>query len=151
MGEDALRITGIVFLVAVGLTSASCGLLPADKSRVRTVHEVLDNMNWWNGSVVKVAGFMPKCGGLNCTLFQTKREVGEFWRIIRDREAKEETPDFLSIGYNPAFDKKAKKFVGQYVIVTGKISTQCRSFTGKPQCLDRAPDIEPIDIKAMRK
>jgi hypothetical protein len=135
-------------LLALVIATSSCGLLPADKSKVRTVHEVLDNMNWWNGSVVRVQGYLPSCTGLSCTLFQTKQEQERFWQIIGDRRIKAETTDFLSIGHDPAFDRRAQGFGGQYVIVTGKISTKCRSLTGKRQCLDRAPDIEPIDIKA---
>jgi hypothetical protein len=148
LGEDALKFGAVLTLALVAITASSCGLLPTDKSKVRTVHEVLDNMNLWNGSVVKVAGYMPSCGGHDCTLFQTKREHDEFWRVIRDRKVKAETPDFLSIGYDAEFDRKAGGFAGRYVIVTGKISTKCRSLSGKPQCLDRAPDIIPVDIQA---
>jgi hypothetical protein len=105
-------------------------------------------MNWWNGSVVKVAGYMPSCAGYDCALFQTKQEHEEFSRTTRDRQSKQKVPDFLSIGSNAQFDRKARAFAGRYVVVTGKISTVCRSFSGEPQCLDRAPDIEPIDIEA---
>ena len=150
MGEDALKSARIIFFALTGIGLASCGLLPADKSKVRTVHEVLDNMNWWNGSVIRVAGYMPSCGGYDCALFQSKQEQRDFWRIISDRNSKDEAPDFLSIAHDEAFDRKAPAFAGKYVIVTGKVSTRCRSFDGEPQCLDRASEIEPTSIEAFR-
>ena len=129
------------------VVTSACGLLPADKSQVRTVQEVLDNMNRWNGSVIRVRGYMPSCGGYECNLFQTKREHEQFWRVLEGRDRNAELPDFLSIAYDPDFDRKAGKVAGQYVIVTGKISADCRTLTGKPKCLDRASDIRPMDIE----
>jgi hypothetical protein len=145
-----LRFVAIISLATVAVTASSCGLLPANKSKVRSVHQVLDNMNLWNGSVLRVAGYMPSCGGYDCTLFQTKQEHDRFWRVVNYRNSNAELPDFLSIAYDREFDRKAEKLAGRYVVVTGKISTQCRSFTGKPQCLDRASDIIPMDIEPVR-
>jgi hypothetical protein len=106
-------------------------------------------MNWWNGSVLRVVGYMPSCGSYDCTLFQSKGQYQAFQRIIADYRGKEQTPDFLSIGYDKDFDQKAAALAGGYVIVTGKVSTQCRSWSGKPQCLDRAADIAPISIEPL--
>ena len=138
----------ILCVVAAALSLSACGALPANKSKVRTVQQVLDNMNLWNGSVLRVRGYMASCGRHDCAIAQTKEDHERFWQIANDPKSKAELPDFLSIGYDPAFDRKAGKLAGRYVIVTGKISTKCRTFSGKHRCLDRAGDILPIDIEA---
>jgi hypothetical protein len=123
-----------------------CGLWPANPSRTLEVDEVLKSIHVLDGETVKVRGYMASCAGYDCGLFASEQAHKDFWRVLESRNANQETPDFLSIGYNDEFDRKAGPLAGRYVVVTGRVNDECRDVRGQPLCTDRSPDLEPIAI-----
>jgi len=99
-----------------------------------------------DGNTVKVQGYMATCGGYSCGLFASEHAHAEFWRIANDGNSKEDFPEFLSIGYDKTFDRKAGPLSRHYVVVTARVSDECRDMFGRIKCTDRASDLIPIDI-----
>ena len=118
---------------------------PIDTSRVMSVTEVLKNLDELNGKSVEVQGFMPECGAYSCVLFANEQLSKDFWRIANGPDRKVELPDFLSVGFDEAFDRKAGPLAGRYVVVRARVSNKCRP-GGVPSCTDRADDLIPLDI-----
>jgi hypothetical protein len=126
---------------------AGCGWKPApDIRRTLTIDQVIQSIHTLDGKTVKVGGYMATCGGYDCGLFSTEQASRDFWRIANDSKSKEKFPEFLSIGYDAKFDRKAGPLAGHYVVVTGQVSDRCRDTFGRIKCTDRAPDIIPNDI-----
>jgi hypothetical protein len=105
------------------------------------VHEVRQNLDELNGRTVRVAGFLPGCGGNDCSLFSNEQQVRDFGTIANDPARKRKLPEFVEIGSVPGFDEKAGPLVGHYVVVTGRVTNEC-----KGGCLDRGPDLIPAEI-----
>ena len=116
----------------------------SDSSRIMRVDEVIKHIDRLDGKTIKVSGYLFSCEGYDCGLFPNEAKFRDFGQIVNNHRGGE-LPDFLSIGYDEAFDRKAGPLAGRYVIVTGKINNDCRP-GGLPSCTDRANDIEPIDI-----
>jgi hypothetical protein len=127
--------------------ASGCGWSPPpDINRTLTIHEVLRSIHTLSGRRVKVTGYMPTCGGLECGLFASKNAYAEFWRVIDGPKSKDPLPEFLSIGFDKNFDRKAGPLAGHYVVVTGRVSDECRDTFGRFHCTDRARDLIPTDI-----
>jgi hypothetical protein len=139
VGQDALKPVAfsVLAVLAVG-----CGSKPTiDTSHTFSVSEILHNIDSLNGKRVKVLGFMPGCGGYDCSLFANEQQARDFLRIASSTGRKEKLPEFVEIGEVRGFDAKAGPFAGRYVVVTGRVTNECRQ-----GCLDRGPDLVPIDI-----
>ncbi|MFL6728277.1 MAG: hypothetical protein ACJ8FS_17450 [Sphingomicrobium sp.] len=109
------------------------------------MNEVLQNIDSLNGMRVKVFGFMPGCGVYDCSLFANEHQANDFWRIADSPERKEKLPQFVEIGSDPGFDAKSGPLTGHYVVVTGRVTNECRPHS-RESCTDRGPDLVPIDI-----
>jgi hypothetical protein len=139
MGEDALRFRAIYLLA---ILCASCNAKSVDANRTLTVAEVLQNLDALNGKQVSVAGFLPECGGYDCSLFANEQQAKDFWKIANSRDRKEKLPEFVEIGFVPGFDEKAGRLAGNYVVVSGRVTNQCHP----GECLDRGPNLIPTDV-----
>lgn len=124
--------------VAAAAATAACDRAP---DRVFSVDEVIANIDSLNGKTVRVGGFLPDCDGYNCLLYRNRSAAA------RGGEGEAE---FLGIGDDDDFDNKARPFVGDYVLITGKVDNQCRD-KGQWSCLDRGPEVHPTSIKAWRR
>jgi len=107
---------------------------------------MLKSIHALDGETVKVRGYMASCAGYDCGLFASEQAHKDFWRVVENQSGNQDLPDFLSIGYDEEFDRKAAPLMGRYVVVTGRVHDECRDLLGQPQCTDRAPDLEPIAI-----
>ena len=130
----------VLCLVVISLIGCS-SKTPIDTKRILSVDTVMQNLDELNGKDVKVAGFMPGCGGYDCSLFSTEQQAKDFWVIANDRKRKEKLPKFVEIGWVRGFDEKAAPLAGHYVIVIGRVTNECRS-----GCLDRGPNLVPASI-----
>jgi hypothetical protein len=140
VGEIALKF---VALGALAVFAVGCGSkAPIDTSRTLSVQQVLENIDSLNGRRVKVGGFLPDCGGYDCSLFTNEQQAKDFWRIANNPGRKEKLPDFVEIGSVRGFDEKAGSMAGHYVVVTGRVTNECHPH----RCTDRGPDLVPIDI-----
>jgi hypothetical protein len=147
-GVLGVRSAAILF---VALISASCGPAPP---QVLTVKEVVPRIDELNGQTVDVSGYLSACRGYECVLYRTKQDADEWKRAIAavsksKRPLPLPDPPALAIGSgtNFEFDAKAASFTNSYVVITGRITNECR-FEGKPACTDRGPDLKPTAIRA---
>jgi len=115
---------------------------PIDTKRTLSVGTVMQNLDELNGKIVKVAGFLPDCGGYDCSLFANEQQARAFWRIANNPHGKEKLPEFVEIGSVRGFDAKAGPLAGRYVIVSGQVTNEC-----KQGCTDRGPNLIPTDIE----
>lgn len=147
MTNPGLPGAGAILLLAVAGTA--CDRAP---QRVLTVEEVVPRIDELDGQTVSVAGYLSECGGYDCILHRTKADAdawdGALAALRANRRAQMPDVPFLGIGSgtNFAFDATAAPFTHGYVVITGTITNVCR-FQGKPDCLDRGPDIHPIAIR----
>lgn len=129
-------------LSGLGILLVGCSSKPPiDTNRVLSVDTVKQNLDELNGKAVKVAGFLPDCGGYDCSLFSTEQQAKNFWVIANDPHRKEKLPEFVEIGSVRGFDEKAAPLAGHYVVVTGRVTTECKS-----GCTDRGPNLIPATI-----
>ncbi|MDP8993671.1 MAG: hypothetical protein M3N07_01610 [Pseudomonadota bacterium] len=122
-----------------------------------TITDVIANIDRLNGRTVRVAGYLMECGGYECRLYrsQAEKEQGEryFRELVEQANAGRELnptvaePPFLGIGVgeNWRFDAMAEPFANSYVVITGRVTNQCRD-NGEPSCLHRTTDLEPVGI-----
>ena len=143
MGEDALKSWLPLLTLPLGILGCQAQGEP-DTSRTLGVDEALENIDRLDGKKVRISGFLYECELYDCGLFASEAKSKEFGDIVSKRR-EGELPDFLSIGYDKAFDRKAGPLAGKYVVVTGRINNDCRP-GGVPSCTDRANDIEPLEI-----
>ena len=146
MGEDALKL---FCLSLAALAVFGCKPTPEiDTARVWRVNEVLVNVDALNGKTVRVSGYLGVCEGYDCGLFQDKRHIENTDRwltSLRSGKSGDHPGDWLGVGGSPEFDATAKPFNHSYVVITARVSNQCR-FQGKPACTDRAEDLIPLKI-----
>jgi hypothetical protein len=122
-----------------------------------TITDVIENIDRLNGRTVRVAGYLGECRGYDCHLFRNPAEKARLERLFEQARAGadsgggppppvDETP-VLSIGTGDGndFDAKAGPFANSYVVITGRVTNQCR-FNGRPDCTDRGPDLQPTGI-----
>lgn len=146
-------------LLPVVLATTACGTQTPTKTM--TIDTVVADIDGLNGQTVRVFGYLPECEPMSCGLYRSKAEadqIGRSMKAIRvaldagaDDVSGIRIPSYpsLGIGEGPPwafFDLRARLAAGHYVILTGKIANKCRS-NGKPVCLDRATDLEPIAIQ----
>ena len=116
------------------------------------VRDYIVNIDRLNGRRVSVAGYLPRCGGYDCVLFERSDGVQrtEEWFAAFARTHKDpgfELPEFVGIGSAEGFDQQAARYIGRYVVITGTADNRCRDH-GKWGCTDRGPDIHPETIEA---
>ena len=157
MGEDALKVIGVLVLV---MLSSACGA-----REPLGVRETIKNIHALNGKTVRVTGYLGQCGGYDCGLFETKQDYDRLSRIMREarsggRANLDRMPDWLGIssgeldcpnpsareGCHFSVDQQAAPFQNSYVVITGKISDLCRDEQLRMGCTDRAPELTPIDF-----
>lgn len=122
-----------------------------------TVTEVIRSIDRLNGRTVRVVGYLMECGGYECRLYGSRTDKEQGDRFIdalmrnahegRRREPAGDMPSALGIGPGDdrRFDAMAAPFANSYVVLTGRVTNQCRHY-GEPACLDRSTDFEPISI-----
>lgn len=119
--------------------------------KVLTVDEVVLRINELNGKTVSVAGYLPKCGVYDCTLYRSKAEYEQLTRVraypIRSKGGSILGIPSLSVGAGRFyFDALAWLYWGRDVVITGAISNKCR-IKGH-FCLDRVGDLSPTTIRS---
>jgi hypothetical protein len=121
------------------------------------VEQVIPRIEELNGQTVSVAGYLSYCDTYHCPLFRNKEDADEWGRFIEVAQATGRRPPSvpddpmlgIGSGTNMDFDAKAAPFWNSYVVITGTITDE-RRVDGEPVCSDRAPDLEPRDIRAGR-
>jgi hypothetical protein len=132
--------------------AAACGIFAAEPP-LFTVTELVPRIDELNGKTVRVVGYLADCAGYSCDLYPREADVAVWQRAYAQlgttRRFEEPKLPVLGIGSGPAFefDRKAAPFVNSYVVITGKVTDQCR-FKGERGCTDRSPDLEPTGIAA---
>ena len=140
------------FILHLAVIGSSCGSKEAQ--RVLTVKEVEPRIDELDGETVSVAGYISRCGGYDCVLYDTKADADALARLdAADPKGRLPRPEVPAIsigsGTRVDFDPKAAPFTNSYVVITGTITNECR-FEGKPACTDRGPDLDPTTIRAGR-
>ena len=145
MRRRAAFVSGICLLAAASCGSASPPLF--------TVAELVPRIDELNGKTVRVAGYLGDCSGYECGLYPSKDDFAAWTRTIAElrkgnRPEQPRSPVLgIGTGEQSEFDSKAVPFTDRYVVITGKVSNQCRS-KGEPACTDRSTDLDPISIAA---
>ncbi len=118
------------------------------------VETVIAKIDALNGKTITVGGYLGKCAGYDCLLFANRdgeRVFSQQIAALRKAAAQGkkarwvDDPPFLGIGYDVDFDRKAAPLTHGYVMITGKVTNECR-YHGKNGCTDRATDIVPTNI-----
>jgi hypothetical protein len=167
MGEDALKFPGLL-IAAAAVSCTSC------QARQLTVEEAVKRIDELNGQTVAVAGYLADCFGYECVLYVNKKEADQataWWKQVRRGQMRREMSGplvgkyALGIGSGEyvcpdghkngpkcyfAFDKQAAPFRHGYVIITGKLTNECRH-DGEFGCLDRTTDLEPTAIRPWKR
>ena len=140
---------GATFLLTIGmLVAASCR---SASPPLLTVAELVPRIDELNGETVRVTGYLGYCGGYSCDLYPSKEDRARWERAYAElRKSKHwAMPDLPVIGIGSGeqmeFDAKAAPFNERYVVITGKVTNQCR-YKGERGCTDRSPDLEPTNI-----
>ncbi len=126
-----------------------------------TVDMVVAQIDALDGQTVRVFGYLPECAPMSCSLYRSKAEADEIDRSMKAMRlalaAGANDVSGIGMPLHPSlsigeglpwafFDVRARSAAAHYVILTGKVSKECRS-NGKPVCLDRANDLKPIAIQ----
>ena len=146
------------WLFVVAALLAGCGKSPL-LDRPVSVAEVVDNIDALNGKIVTVRGYLGTCAGSDCEIFVNRADSAKWWGNFAKASAGEHVEDehvvYLSIGSSVDFDRKAAPLQNRRVTVIGTVSNHCRrGFLGlfkRNVCTDRADDIRPIDITALKE
>ena len=124
------------------VTSGGCTLSPPNAPV--TPADVLQNIHTWDDEEVTIIGWLGNCRGHDCGIYSTLKDAKTVARYDYDRDAWRDAMDRrLSIGFDKNFDKMAESLQFHRVKLRGRVSNECRGWTG---CTDRAPDIYPISI-----
>lgn len=123
-----------------------------------TVDEVVERIDRLNGRTVSVVGYLSECGGYDCVLYRDKTVSDEWHRYgVHFRQNWKNPPPSprsrwlgIGTGTNFDFDANAAPLRNSYIVVTGRITNECR-IKGVPACLDRTTDIEPTDVRRASK
>jgi hypothetical protein len=93
------------------------------------------------GTTVQVAGYVARCGGLDCLLYSDKAGADAMQTRHRQPDA---TRRFIGIGHAEEFDRKAAGFQHSYVVISGRVDDfSCDGSGGT----DRSAGIHPTDIR----
>jgi hypothetical protein len=160
------RSVAFAFAMLLPLAS-SCDAIAADPP-LFTVTELVPRIDELNGKTVRVAGYLAECQGYGCDLYPSKQDSAAWHRVYEDLRAgrpskgPDKQPDLPVLGIGAgeaidgngtgdafAFDKMAAPFTNSYVLITGKVTNQCR-YKGERACTDRSPDLDPTKIAAWR-
>lgn len=147
--------------------AAACGALAAEPP-LFTVAELVPRIDELNGETVRVVGYLADCRVYSCELYPSKQDVAVWERVYaelragRPSKGPPKLPDLpvLGIGSGEAidgdgtgdefeFDRMAAPFTNSYVLITGKVTNQCR-YKGERGCTDRSPDLEPARIASWK-
>jgi hypothetical protein len=144
-------------LAAVALLGGCGKGMPMD--RPLSVSEVVDNIDALNSKRVSVRGYLGRCAPLDCELFVTRADHEKWWenfaKASRGERYERDHIVYLSIGSSADFDRKAESLQNRKVLITGTVSNNCLRgffrFFKRRTCTDRADDIRPIDITALKE
>ena len=108
-----------------------------------------------DGKTVRVQGYLGTCAGYDCELFVNQADRNSWLQGKGSREQAYKRIAYLSIGSAIDFDRKAAPLQNRKVMITGTVSNHCRrgffGFFKRNVCTDRADDIRPIDITALKE
>ena len=153
----------LAFFAMVLPLASSCDAITAEPP-LFTVAELVPRIDELNGKTVRVAGYLGECQVYSCDLYPSKQDMAVWDRVYAELRAGRPSkrpyklPDrpVLGIGTGDAiddnkagdtfaFDKMAAPFTDSYVLITGKVTNQCR-YKGERGCTDRSPDLDPTEI-----
>ncbi len=133
------------FLAAfLAFVLAGCAFSPSDDAI--SVEEVITNIHELDEKEVRVVGWLGRCGGYDCGLYETLADA----RVIEqgDHNTKAWSDAMsrrLSVGSANGFDNIAWFFEFQRVEIRGYVDSRCRE--PGVGCFDRASELEPVSIK----
>ena len=131
------------------IATGACGHASpsADPMTVPALDSQIDALN---GQTVRVKGYLGICHSLQCSIFTNKadsdlseRRTAAMWRHV---EPLPPAPPALGIGSAEGFDSKANRLQHSPVLITGKVTNECRHSL----CADRGPDLVPTDIVSLK-
>jgi hypothetical protein len=165
MVQDALSQPAVFIVAAIALLASSC------RQQQLTVAEAVKNIHSLSGRTVTVGGYLGECSGYECVLYadaaHEKRTEDWFRRLNQAAQRHERFADradpldgALGIGAgkwvcdkgspnqcHSEFDEQAAPFLHSYVLITGKITDECRDEQGHGGCTDRSTDLQPTSIR----
>ena len=116
--------------------------------RTWTVDEVHQHAWELNGRIVDVQGWLPKCQGIDCTLFASKGDADGFLRATRK-------PLLLEIGSNSKFDLLVANKLPAHILLRAKVDATCIDPKDRTDrkgnrliliCVDRVNELQPIQL-----
>jgi hypothetical protein len=121
-------------LTLVLLLVTACGGSPLIDGPV-TIEVLQKNVADWDGRVVVVDGWLGKCKGDDCGIFESKEAATRVDSVIFDGR--------IPIGATDEFDRAAEKLQFSRVLLKARINKECFNNTG---CKDRADVLQPISL-----
>lgn len=103
-----------------------------------TVLQVLENREKLDGKLVTVRGWLPRCEGYDCLLYDSQ-EAAE--ADLSDKRSHR----YLGIGDSPEFDKNVAGQLPAFVVLRAKFDAECVEPSGWI-CLDRVADLTQVKI-----
>ena len=160
-----MKLAAVLVATVAALFAASC-----QSDRQMTVEDVLKDIHRLDGKTVRVAGYLGECFGYDCMLYRDeshqKQAVAWFDKVRDAARRRADLPpgdphnSALAIGGGEldcvknepgscsfTFDREAAPSRNSYVLITGKVTDQCRDEQGNQGCIDRASDLDPISVR----
>jgi hypothetical protein len=136
----------LLLLVAVLL--CGCATQSRDQTRVLSVKEVNAHASELDGKTIRIRGWLPRCGGRDCSLYESKLDADTF---LEGRARVR----LLSIGYDPKFDAAVRPNLPATIVLEAQLNADCLNPRMKKSpdgtqyitiCADRADDLKPIRL-----
>jgi hypothetical protein len=141
------------FSMVASLLLAGCVTPPSSTEHVWTVDQAFQHAAKLDGRTILVRGWLPRCGGLDCTLYSSKTAADRFWENRGHNR-------ILSIGAAPEFDRVIRSQVPAEIVLRARVNADClrKNEIRNPDgtidiilCADRTDDLIPLQIISVRR
>ncbi len=127
-------------VVLISVVAAACSAPPI-KART-TVSDVTQHIHVWNNKIVIIDGWLGKCKGYDCEIFDNKADEDAESNYLHFHGSKPVSPG-LFIGSSSIFDKAAEPLQHSRVLLKAVVNDKCYPYN----CVDRADILIPVDIQ----
>jgi hypothetical protein len=112
------------------------------------VNEVDAHASELDGKTIRIRGWLPRCGGLDCSLYESKFDADTFLEQPGGKH-------LLSIGADPKFDAAVRPKLPANIVLEAKLNSECLNprMRKNPDgtqyitiCADRTDDLKPIRL-----
>jgi hypothetical protein len=148
-----VRESFAILAMCTGAIASCSPAATAESDKLRSIPDVIADIDALNGKTISVAGYLGECAGYECALFENEEGKRRYDRLIADlrrgqRSALAEPANLgIGSGANFEFDRRAGPFRNSYVVITGRATSDCRH-RGVSTCTDRSTDLEPTEIRS---